>query len=155
MSRIPTLLLLAVALFTGVVPLRRCHARDGGGGGVVPLGQHGHTHDAHDAHEASACAHGHAAAGVLAHGHEACSHDVCGCDHDDSLPATRERCCVDTPFDAGLASESVTLAPPAILPPTAWTGAGEAAAPAPVPAWARPEAPPDLLRSVRNTVLLR
>jgi|GEM_PF-6925739 len=152
MSRIPTLVLLAVALFTGVVPLRRCHARDGGAGGVVPLGQHGHTHDAHDA---SGCAHGHAAAVPHEHEHGACTPDECGCDPHDSAPATHDGCCVDTPFDAGLASESVTLAPPAILPPTAWTGAGEAAAPLAVPTWVRPAAPPEPLRSVRNTVLLR
>ena len=151
MSRFPTLLLLAVALFTGLVPLRRCHALDGGGSGVVPLGQHGHPHDEHDAPSDGPCAH----EATGAHGHEAGLDGVCDCDSQSSAPSTNDKCCVDTPFDAGLTSESVTLALPAILPPSAWTGAGAAAAPAPVPAWARPDAPPDPLRSVRNTVLLR
>ena len=173
MSRLPPLLLLAVALFTGFVPLRRCHASEGGGG-VVPLGQHGHAHDAAD--NAWASTHATSASDRLAshallhargtphthadgHVHEekGCLHDVCGCEHDDSAPATHDRCCVDTPFDAGLGSaSSATLILPAIVPACALACvAADAAAVVPSFLPTRPDAPPDALRSVRTTVLLR
>ena len=167
-SRLPILLVLAVALFTGFVPLRRCHASEGGSG-VVALGQHGHAHDAPaDAHDAGApaCAAAHArlhACGTPhrherghVHAQEGCLHDVCGCEHDGSTPSTHERCCVDTPFDAGLGGASVVFAPAALAPVCLWAGAAAEPAPA-TPSFlpARADAPPDALRSVRTTVLLR
>ncbi len=166
--RLPTLLLLAVALFTGFVPLRRCHASEGGSG-VVALGQHGHAHgDSGESHAPAdpACGAAHArlhAQGIPhthaeghVHGEEGCLHDVCGCEHDDSTPATHERCCVDTPFDAGLASVSVVFAPAALAPDSLVSSAlAGATAAAPSLLAPRADAPPDALRSVRTTVLLR
>lgn len=168
MSRLPTLLLLAVALFTGFVPLRRCDATTGGSG-VVPLGQHGHVHHAADgskAHGSCACAHGRAHDHARAHGpagrqghaddHTASLEGVGGCEHGDRTPPSHDRCCVDSPFDAGLASAPVALALHALVPPGSFTAVGfDAAHDCPAQGSARADAPPDSLRSVRTTVLLR